>query len=300
MSRSKSFLAIKAEYYPLRGLLGLLRVLPPDLSRRLCLGLLRGVLFFLPKRRRLIQSQLEASFPERTPEECGVLAARSVENLARGMAIFARIPSMSDEAMEELVEIEGFEHIRAAFERGKGMITFTAHHGCWELMAIYVTRLYSRISMLVRPLDNPRLDALVGAVRGCAGGGVIDSRRVFKDGLRLLRANGILGILIDQNFHEGGVFVDFFGRPAATSTLVPILARRTGCAVLPMHNVWRGNKLRIICEPPVALSPHPDPHQAIAEDTQTLTSIVEGWVRRDPGQWMWLHNRWKRRPGPHS
>jgi len=264
----------------------------------MCRGLLSAVLFILPKRRRLIQEQIQSSFPERTPHQCKEIAGKSMDNLAAGLTMFARIPLMTGEMMEKKVETVGFEHIREAFQRGKGMITFTAHYGCWELMAIYVTRIYPRVSMVVRPLDNSRLDALVTGVRSSGGGGVIDSRHVFKDGLRLLRNNGILGILIDQNFYKGGVFVDFFGRPAATSTLVPIMARRTGCAVLPMHNVWTGKKIRIICEPPVKLSDHSDPHIAVQEDTQKLTSIVEGWIRQDPGQWLWLHNRWKRAPLP--
>jgi KDO2-lipid IV(A) lauroyltransferase len=300
MARSKNSFTVQIEYYALRGVLRLLQILPPPLSRTVCRGLIHCILFFIPRRRRLIQTQLEASFPERTQEECRQLASQSIDNLARGLSLFARIPLMTDEMMEETVEIEGFEHIREAFARGKGMITFTAHYGFWELMAIYVTRLYPKIAMVVRPLDNSRLDAMVSAVRGCGGGGVIDSRRVFKEGLRLLRDNGILGILVDQNFYKGGVFVNFFGRPAATNTLVPILARRTGCAVLPMHNVWRGNKIRIICEGPVTLSQNPDPHQAVTEDTQAITSIVEGWIRQDPGQWLWLHNRWKRSPSPEA
>jgi KDO2-lipid IV(A) lauroyltransferase len=294
MARSKNTVVVQLEYYSVRSLFRLLQILPVTWSRAVCRGVAKGILFFIPKRRRLIQKQLQDSFPERTPAECRELAGQAVDNLARLLAIYPRISSMTNEEMEKTVEIEGFEHIRNAFRQGKGMITFTAHFGCWELMAIYVTRLYPKIAMLVRPLDNPRLDAMVSAVRGCGGGGVIDSRRVFKDGLRLLRANGILGILIDQNFYKGGVFVNFFGRPAATNTLVPILARRTGCAVLPMHNVWRGDKIRIICEPPVTLSRNPDPQEAVTEDTQKLTSIVENWVRQDPGQWMWLHNRWKR------
>jgi KDO2-lipid IV(A) lauroyltransferase len=296
MARSKNYFAIQVEYYSIRGLLGLLKILPWTAGKAAARGLVNGILFFIPKRRRLIQQQLEASLPERTPAQCRDLARQSVDNLARLLAIYPRISSMTDADMEKTVEIEGFEHIREAFRRGKGMITFTAHYGCWELMAIYVTRLYPKIAMVVRPLDNPRLDALASAVRGSGGGGVIDSKKVFKEGLRLLRANGILGVLIDQNFYKGGVFVNFFGRPAATNTLVPTLARRTGCAVLPMHNIWKGDKIRIICEPPVTLSGNPDSAEAVTEDTQKLTFIVEGWIRRDPGQWMWLHNRWKRSP----
>ena len=296
MAHDKSRFAINAEYFSLRSLLYMLQALPYTWGRAFCRGLIRTIMQIIPKRRRLIVSQMAACFPEKSAAEVEALTVSSLDTLADGVATFARIPTLNKTTMGEWVDTEGFEHVEEAYRKGHGMITFTAHMGCWEMMAVYVTWLYPRVSMLVRPLDNLKLDAMVSGVRGSGGGGVINSHRVFKEGLKLLRDNGILGILIDQNFHKGGVFVDFFGKPAATTTLVPILSRRTGCAVLPMHNVWRNGKIVIRCEPPVVLSTHPDPGQAIAEDTQTLTAIVERWVREDPGQWLWLHNRWKRRP----
>src|SRR5207237_1298725 len=154
--------------------------------------------------------------------------------LARGIAVFTHIPILSDAQWSRLVETEGLRHLNDAYKKGKGMITFTAHYGCWESMAVFITRYYQRVAMLVRPLDNPRRDKLVTNVRASVGGGVISSKQSFKEWLRLLRRNGILGIVGDQNFYKGGVFVDFFGRPAATNTLTSILARRTDCAVLPM------------------------------------------------------------------
>ncbi len=294
----KTPLAIQAEYYPLRALLFLLRILPFFWSRALCRGLLQTLMHVIRKRRQLMKSQLAACFPTLSSSELEALARRSLNTLADGVATFSRISSFNRKTLDHWVTIEGFEHIEEAFRKGRGMITFTAHMGCWELMAVYVTWLYPRVAMVVRPLDNPKLDAMVTRIRSSGGGAVIDSHRVLKEGIRLLRSNGILGVLIDQNFYKGGVFVDFFGRPAATNTLVPILAHRTGCVVLPMHNVWRNGKIHIICEAPVQLSENPDITQAIAEDTQTLTAYVERWVRETPEQWLWLHNRWKRRPLP--
>src|SRR3989344_8552327 len=202
MSRSKGRLAILAEYYFSRSLLSLLQALPDSWSRRFCRGLLHGILKLLPKRRRLIASQLSACFPEKSAPAIRGLAGRSIDNLADGLAAFALIPKLNTDEMSERVQFEGFEHVEEALRQGRGMITFSGHMGCWELMASYVTRTFPRASMLVRPLDNPLLNALIEGVRGSGGGGVIDSRRVFKDGLRLLRSNGLLGILIDQNFHK--------------------------------------------------------------------------------------------------
>jgi KDO2-lipid IV(A) lauroyltransferase len=298
MARNKSPVAIGLEYYSLRGLMLLLRTLPFSWSRQLARWMLRGILQFLPKRRRMIIAQMTASFPDYSPAAVDALAASSLDYLADGVAAFARIETLQDRDLDQWVVARGFEHMQDAFRHGRGLIIFTGHIGCWELMARYVTSRLPQLTLVVRPLDNPRLDAMVARIRGLGGGSVMDSRRVFKDGLRLLRRNGMLGILIDQNFHKGGIFVDFFNRPAATNTLVPILARRTGCVVVPLHNVWRDGKIVITCEPPVVFSTNPDPATALAEDTQQLTGIVEKWIREDPSQWLWLHNRWKRRPEP--
>src|SRR5262249_40193057 len=129
-------------------------------------------------------------------------------------------------------------------------ICFNAHMGCWEASAAYVTTLYPRVAFVVRPLDNPRLEELILAQRGFAGADVIASHDIFKRGLKLLRLNGILGILIDQNLHKGGVFVNFFGRLAATTNVVSVLARRTGAVVLPLHSRWRNGRIQILCEGP--------------------------------------------------
>jgi KDO2-lipid IV(A) lauroyltransferase len=298
MSRRKNALLIHAEYIPLRLLLGGLQVMPLAWSKTFCRHLMNLLMIFFPRRRELIDRQLRDSFPERSEEERREWARESVENLADGLATFAQIPALIQHGIDDWVVLEGAEHIHEAYRQGRGMITFTAHYGCWEIMAVYVTFHFPNVAMLVRPLDNPLLEKMVREIRGSGGGSVVDSRRAFQDGVALLRHNGILGILIDQNFHKGGVFVNFFNRPASANPLVPLLARRTRCAVLPMHNVWKNGKVHIICEAPVTLSSNPILSEAIGEDTQTLTRIAEGWIRENPGQWMWLHDRWKRSPQP--
>ncbi len=296
VARSKSPLQIRLEYYPLRGIFALLHHLPLAWGTHLSEAVLSLLLLFVPKRRRILRQNLALCFPERTPPQREAIAQEMLHTLARSVAVFSHQKDLLKAGADKLIETEGFEHLDAALKRGHGAITFTAHYGCWEIMAGYVCTLYPRIAMVTRPLDNPLLEELVSGVRASGGGGVFPSHDIFKQGLRLLRRNGILGILIDQNFYKGGVFVDFFGRPAATTSVVSLLARRTDCAVLPMHNRWEKDRLKIICEPPVALSTNADAEAAMMEDTQKMTKIVETWIREDPGQWLWLHNRWKRQP----
>jgi KDO2-lipid IV(A) lauroyltransferase len=298
MARPKSPFAVYAEYLPLRGLFWLLGALPFGLSQAIAGALLRAALFLMPDRRRILNSNLDLAFPEKSRQERRAIARGSIDNLARGVAMFARIPGAAKASFKDVVEVEGSKHLEAALRRGRGILLFTAHVGCWEMMGAYVPTLFSQGAMVVRPIDNPKLDQLVARVRASGGGIVIPHRRLFKESLRVLRANGTVGVLIDQNFAHGGAFVNFFGHLAATTPVVSLLARRTGAALIPMHNVWERGKIRIIFGPPVALSTQADPAKAVVEDTQRMTAEVERWVRERPDHWLWLHNRWKRQPQP--
>jgi KDO2-lipid IV(A) lauroyltransferase len=298
MARNKSPFIIYLEYIPVRGLFGLLRALPFAWGRQICKGLLNLLLFFLPKRRKIVAENLALCLPDLTLSQRKSIARQSADYLAQGLAAYPKIPDILSRNTSDWLRTEGYSHIDAALQAGKGAICFTAHYGFWELMAIHFSSLYKNVAMIVRPLDNPLLNGYMTAIRGAGGGSVIPHRKALKEGLLCLRKNGVLGILIDQNFYKGGLFVDFFGRLAATTSIVSLLARRTGAVVFPFHNEWDGQKIRVICEPPLALSQNPDPEKAMAEDTQRMTKVVEGWIRQDPAQWLWLHNRWKRRPEP--
>jgi Kdo2-lipid IVA lauroyltransferase/acyltransferase len=211
--------------------------------------------------------------------------------------VLTKISRYGPREWTDLFRLEGLEHVEEALARGRGAIAFTAHYGCWEAMAPYLSRL-APSAIIVRPFDNPRLEAFMAGVRASGGGRIISNHHALSDGLKALRENRLLGILVDQNFALGRLFVHFMGRPAATTPIVSLLARRAGCAVLPLHNVWENGRVRIIFEPALELSRSADRSLAVAEDTQAMTQVVEGWIRKDPGQWFWLHRRWKRRPQP--
>ena len=298
MAHNKSDLEFRLEYAVVLVLWRLLQSMRLPRAERLCYRLLRLILALMPKRRQLMDDNLAACFPEKSAAERARIADESLHNLARGIASYPYIPALCNQNLAEWGSFEGAERLSEGLKKGKGVICFTAHYGFWEMMAIYVTHLHVKVSMIARRMDNPYLDRLITSIRSSSGGSVIHHRKALKESLAFLRDNRILGILIDQNFYKGGVFVNFFGRPAATTSIVSLLARRTGSVVLPMHNVWDNGKIRLICEPPITLSTHPDPEQAMAEDTQLMTSYVEKWIREDPTQWLWLHNRWKRKPEP--
>ncbi len=278
MARSKSKLHVAVEYYPLRGFLWLLKILPWTLSLLLSWSLLRLVVACLPKRRKITDDNLAQSFPELRPQDRQEISQAALLNLSRSVTVFSKIPKLGPDDWSDLVRLEGMEHVQAALSRGRGAITFTAHYGCWEAMAAYLPRPFPS-AIIVRPFDNPRIETVMEGVRALGGGLIIPRQRALTDGLKALRRNMLLGILVDQNFAQGSLFVNFLGRPAATTPIVSILARRTGCAVLPLHNVWENGRIHIIFEPAITLSRQEDRDLAVAEDTQAMTAIVESWPR---------------------
>jgi len=243
-----------------------------------------------------MRKNAQLAFPEKSAEECERLTEASIKNIARGVAAFVRLPPAEDIGHTDWIVGHGIEHLHQAYAEGKGAITFTAHYGCWEILPSFIMHNCKKGGIVARPLDNPRLEMMIARTRSVSGTQMIPRKNMLRQGLRLLHEKGVLGILIDQNFAPGGIFVDFLGRLASTSPVVSILARRTGAVVLPTHTRWIGDKVHVFIEPPLAPSDDTDLDIAMAKDTLAMTQAIERWVREDPTQWLWLHNRWKRRP----
>ncbi|MBI3932485.1 MAG: lysophospholipid acyltransferase family protein [Acidobacteria bacterium] len=197
-----------------------------------------------------------------------------------------------------LVDVVGREHVEAAMAAGRGAVLVTGHIGNWELHGVAHGCLFGRIGVVARPLDNPELDRRLCAFRVAGGNGVIYKQKALAQVLRILRDGGGVAILIDQNVQEqDGIFVDYFGRPAATTTVAAALAVKTGCALLPCHTELRPDgRYRLVYEPAVSWASSGDRQADVARLTQHLTRRIEDWVRETPEQWLWIHRRWKTRP----
>ncbi|HEX6738924.1 MAG TPA: hypothetical protein VF310_11660, partial [Vicinamibacteria bacterium] len=155
----------------------------------------------------------------------------------------------SREEILRLVVPEGFEP-RHTTPGAKVLVT--AHIGHWELLGIAHAWLAGPMGVVARSLDNPELDRRLCALRSASGNVVIEKRRALQHVLRLFRDGMSVAFLIDQNVQEkDGIFVDFFGRPAATTTVAAALAVKTGCALVPCHTELRPDgRYRAVYDPP--------------------------------------------------
>jgi KDO2-lipid IV(A) lauroyltransferase len=194
---------------------------------------------------------------------------------------------------------EGLEHYLTAQARGKGVLIITGHLGAWELSSFYRSLMGHPMGMIIRNLDNRRLDAYVNGIR-CLHGNFVISKDDFGRGLlKAIHAGGTVGILMDTNMTPPqGQFVPFFGVDACTGTGLAHIARQTGAAVLPGFMFWEPSERRYVLRfgPEVEMPRTANRAADILEGTRRATAVIESWIRRYPDQWLWIHRRWKTRP----
>jgi KDO2-lipid IV(A) lauroyltransferase len=273
--------------------------LPRPLAR--LVGVTLGQLIYLlhGKLRRVGMRNLAIAFPEKTAAERRKIVDKVFTSLGRQFAEVCLFPTYTRENVSRIVGYDGYENFDRASQRGKGVLFLTGHIGGWELSA-FAHSLYGHpLHFVMRPLDNPYLDALVRRYRTMYGNTPILKDNPVRELLRAMKAGATVGILMDTNMTPPeGVFVDFFGIPACTASGLARIALRTDAAVVPGFTVWDPvlRKYRLRFEPPVTLIRTGNNDADIVANTALFTKVIEDVVRRYPDQWLWVHRRWKTRP----
>ncbi|HJN43476.1 MAG: lysophospholipid acyltransferase family protein [Vicinamibacterales bacterium] len=255
-----------------------------------------GSLFhrFDRRRRETAVANVRAAFPVRTDAECRTIVRGAFENLGRHVLDLLRFDTMSVEQMMDLVEFEGEDRVEQALATGRGVMFYTGHFGFWELQIMVHAVRFAPIIMVARSLDNPLLEALIERVRTRVGTRVIPRQGAVRGLLRGLLEHQAVGMMIDQHMQDrSAVNVEFFNRPAATTSSIAALALRTGVPVIPVFALpLPGGRYRLIYETPVEL-PAPESPDAVRTLTQRCTDVLEMYVRRYPELWLWMHRRWR-------
>jgi KDO2-lipid IV(A) lauroyltransferase len=247
----------------------------------------------VPRLRRTAMRNLEMALPELTATQRRRIVDGVFRSIARLLVAFARLPRIRRENVADWIRCEGHEHFEEALRGGRGVLVATGHLGNWELSAFAHALLASPMHVVVRPLDNPRLDALVARRRTLSGNRIIEKKDFARGILKALGANQAVGILIDQNTSpEYGVFVDFFGIPACANAGFARLAAHSGASVIPGCALWSEREGRYVLRfyPPVEITGD------VQADTQRVQKRLEAIIREHPDQWLWIHRRWKTRP----
>jgi KDO2-lipid IV(A) lauroyltransferase len=273
--------------------------MPRGMARLLSGFIAFAVCWSFGRLRRVGERNLELALPELSCKTRAKILRRVYIHLGWQLVEFCRMTRYTPENIRDWMRTEGLEHYLAARARGKGVLVLTAHLGAWELSSFYHSLMGYPMGMVIRRLDNRRLDEYVNAIR-CLHGNFILSKDDFGRGLLAAMHGGkTVGILMDTNMTPPqGEFVRFFGVDACTGTGLAHIARTTGAAVLPGFMLWEPGERRYVLHfgPEVEIPYTADRAADTLEGTRRCTAILESWIRRYPDQWLWVHRRWKTRP----
>jgi KDO2-lipid IV(A) lauroyltransferase len=244
--------------------------------------------------RRLATRQLQAAFPARSDAECRHITKQTFAHFGRSLTMLLKFSTLTPARMATRVTFEGVDRAREALAAGKGAFFVTGHFGFWELQGLAHALVLPPLLLLARPLDNPYLHAMLERTRRVTGNHVIYRRGAVRRMLRALTSNESVAVLIDQHIQPAdAVTVQFFNRPAATTSAVAALALRTGAAVIPSFGLPTADgRYRMVYEHPIE-PPRADAADPVVEFTQRCTDVLEMYVRRHPELWLWMHRRWR-------
>jgi KDO2-lipid IV(A) lauroyltransferase len=264
-------------------------------------GTVLGLTFYTLDRahRRVALTNLEQCFPNRSERERKEIARATFAHFGQVLLKLLTFTALTPQQMLERADYEGDERVRLAYANGKGVLFFTGHFGFWECQAVAHAIKLRPIGVLARSLDNSRLNDLLEGIRTATGNHVIYRQGAVRKVLKTLAAGEGVALLIDQHMHSpDAIWVNFFRRPAATTSTLAAIALRTGAAVIPVFaEPLPGGRYKFIYEPPVD-PPNSDGPEAIREFTQRCTDVLEMHVRKRPQLWLWMHRRWRDGPTP--
>lgn len=275
------------------------------IPQRSLYGFAKGItalgLFFAKKQRKIAYESLSIAFgSEKSAQELNRIARDSFGYMTKS-AVELMFLMDKPHVLKKRISLANKGYLDAALSKGSGVILVSAHFGNFPLLLARLSLEGYKAAGIMRPMRDERVERIFVKKRLKYNVKTIYSqpRSVCVDTtIKTLRANEIVFIPMDQNFGTGGVFVDFFGRKAATATGPVILAQRTKAALLPCFIIRQADDThRIVFEPELELAEGKTSQETVLINIQRLTGIIEEYIRRYPAEWGWIHRRWKSKPG---
>jgi Kdo2-lipid IVA lauroyltransferase/acyltransferase len=241
--------------------------------------------YFAAQTRKLTKAHLTLAYGhEKSQKEITVLSRRVFEYLGKNAGDILRATNVKTlQDLEKFLVVHGYENFEEANRKGQGVIFLTCHLGAFDLQVTTMALRGLNPNIIGTPLKDPRLNDLLWGYRNKYGAIAIERGRETFRMIKILKSGGSVALLIDQDTKVKSRFVNFFGKPAAT----PV-----GATVLGSD--WKQH-MHIL--PEVMLSLTGDDEADMINNTQLLTNFIEQVIRKHPEQWVWMHERWKTKPG---
>lgn len=279
------------------GILWLVKLLPADAAIDTVEKIGRWVGMRYPRTRKA-RENLQKAFPEKSSGEIDQILEDMWGSLSRTAAEYAfldKIFDFDDQNPEAgRFEIGGIENFRELKELDGPAICFTAHTANWELLPVAAAAYGVNVTALFRPPNNRFISKRVLAARRTAMGHLVPSKAGASWALSDALGRGEkVGLLVDQ-YYKRGVPINFFDRPTLGNQLLAKLVRQYDCPVYPARCIrLPGGRFRIEVQERLEIPRGKNGEVDIQTLTQNVNDVVEEWVREYPGQWLWLHKRWR-------
>ncbi len=263
-------------------------------------GRLLGLTFYgLDKKHRMIaQVNLNNALgSDLSPLSIKKISRRCFIHFGQTFLDLVKFSQLSPEKKNKLIKVEGEEYLKKALQQGKAALLFSAHFGNWEVASPFLSSL-AKLNVIARPLDNRLLEKELLKLRTNLGSTVVYKHQAAKSILQALRRQEMVAILIDQNvLRSQAVFVDFFGKKAATTPSLAAFYLRTNAPLLPVFCYpVTSRQYCIKIYPPLKIHLSGNQNQDLLKITQICTKIIENQIKKNPEYWFWFHQRWKTRP----
>jgi len=222
------------------------------------------------------------------------IACRVFINLGMNAVELLQMPRLRPENLDRHFKITGRENLDNALSRGKGVIMLTSHLGNWEYMGAYFALKGYKGSVIARRIYYKPYDMFLRKLRSSAGVLSIDRNSSVRRMIKILKGNGILGILPDQDTNKvSGIFIKFLGFSAYTPTGPVALAKSTEAAIVPSFIVRKNGYHHIYVEEPIRIVDTGNKAETLRINTEQWSGVVEKYVCKYPEQWVWMHRRWR-------
>ncbi len=269
-------------------------LLPLRLARLLGDGLAVIAYYCVPRVRRIGYHNLDLAYGDTLTrdEKTRILkaACRNMCRVAVELPHLHRIASDTDNKLVRFVVPDDLDF-------SKGAILVGAHHSNWEWMAAGMTARGYHLTGVVRPLDEPRMNAALDRIRRSTGVVTLDKNNAGPSLIKELRGGNLVGLLIDQNPRQNGAPVTFFGQSTWATIAPAMLALRTKAPIHLMSMKRCDDGIyEFTFHPPMDLDLSGSMRENLVKVTQQCQDGIEEIIRACPEQWLWMHNRFKPRP----
>jgi len=237
---------------------------------------------------------LQRSLPEKTPQECRRIIRSMYSQhgiyLMESLHYFMKDPA----EVKAIIDVEGEEYLKEALKREKGAVVLTAHFGNFDIMPLATVAHGYKLTVITKNIRNQTVNDIWMEARATDGLTLVPARNSFRDCLKALRRNELVGFILDQNMKRGeGIFVEYFGHPASTTPGLAYMAAQAKAPVVPVFIYPKGKNRHVVRILPLIDPPADRTPESIEQATQHYTKVIEDVVREDPEQWIWMHRRWR-------